>query len=120
MFVIVGFFVFFTITYLAATEFVTAKETKGEVLLFPRHQRPKFPSQDDVEQFSTSQRLSNRFSNISRRVSTAIHKQTSIFHWRDICYDIKIKKEDRRILNHVDGWVKPGTLTVLMVSLDQT
>jgi ATP-binding cassette subfamily G (WHITE) protein 2 (PDR) len=27
---------------------------------------------------------------------------------------IKIKTETRRILDHVDGWVKPGTLTALM------
>ena len=32
----------------------------------------------------------------------------------DVCYDIKIKGEPRRILDHVDGWVKPGTLTALM------
>jgi len=31
-----------------------------------------------------------------------------------VCYDIKIKSETRRILDHVDGWVKPGTLTGLM------
>lgn len=31
-----------------------------------------------------------------------------------MCYDIKIKSETRRILDHVDGWVKPGTLTALM------
>ncbi len=31
-----------------------------------------------------------------------------------MCYNVKIKKEDRRILDHVDGWVKPGTLTALM------
>jgi ABC-type multidrug transport system ATPase subunit len=47
-------------------------------------------------------------------MSGVIEKQTSIFHWRDICYDINIKKESRRILNRVDGWVKPGTLTALM------
>ena len=29
-------------------------------------------------------------------------------------YDIKIKKEPRRLLDDVDGWVKPGTLTALM------
>ena len=28
--------------------------------------------------------------------------------------DIKIKSENRRILDRVDGWVKPGTLTALM------
>jgi ABC-type multidrug transport system ATPase subunit len=29
-------------------------------------------------------------------------------------HSIKIKGEPRRILDHVDGWVKPGTLTALM------
>lgn len=47
-------------------------------------------------------------------MSTVIERQTAIFQWQDVCYDIKIKKEDRRILDHVDGWVKPGTLTALM------
>jgi len=44
-----------------------------------------------------------------------IQKQTAVFSWKDVVYDIKIKKEPRRILDHVDGWVKPGTLTALMV-----
>ncbi|KAK1634653.1 P-loop containing nucleoside triphosphate hydrolase protein [Colletotrichum phormii] len=43
-----------------------------------------------------------------------MEKQTSVFHWKDVCYDIKIKGEPRRILDHVDGRVKPGTLTALM------
>jgi ATP-binding cassette subfamily G (WHITE) protein 2 (PDR) len=115
LFVILGIFVFFTGTYLTATEFITAKKSKGEVLLFPRHQRPQLANEEDLEHSSISQRSSNRYSNASRRVSGAIHKQTSVFHWRDICYDIKIKKENRRILNRVDGWVKPGSLTALMV-----
>src|SRR5450756_127776 len=32
----------------------------------------------------------------------------------NVCYDVKIKSETRRILDHIDGWVKPGTLTALM------
>jgi hypothetical protein len=43
--------------------------------------------------------------------------QTSIFHWEDLSYDIEIRTEKRRILDNVDGWVKPGTLTALMVGL---
>jgi ABC-type multidrug transport system ATPase subunit len=32
-----------------------------------------------------------------------------------VCYDIKIKKDEtRRILDNVDGWVRPGALTALM------
>lgn len=46
-----------------------------------------------------------------------IQRQTSIVSWKDVVYDIKIKGEDRRILYHIDGWVKPGTLTALMVNL---
>ena len=45
----------------------------------------------------------------------SIHRQTKIFHWKDVVYDIKIKGKPRRLLDHVDGWVKPGTLTALMV-----
>lgn len=48
--------------------------------------------------------------------ASIIQRQTAIFSWKDVVYDIKIKKEERRILDHVDGWVKPGTLTALMVS----
>ena len=43
-----------------------------------------------------------------------IQKQEAIFSWRNVCYEVQIKKETRRILDHVDGWVKPGTLTALM------
>jgi ABC-type multidrug transport system permease subunit/ABC-type multidrug transport system ATPase subunit len=31
-----------------------------------------------------------------------------------VCYEVKIKNETRQILDHVDGWVKPGSLTALM------
>ena len=47
-------------------------------------------------------------------VELGMQRQEAIFQWRDVCYDIKIKSEERRILDHVSGWVKPGTLTALM------
>ena len=36
------------------------------------------------------------------------------FFWRDLTYQVKIKSEDRVILDHVSGWVKPGQVTALM------
>lgn len=50
----------------------------------------------------------------SQEVSAGIQRQTAVFQWQDVCYDIRIKNEERRILDHVDGWVKPGTCTALM------
>lgn len=100
--------------YLVATEYITAKKSKGEVLVFRRGHKlptPKSRSQEDLEAAPTGREVSvqNDSDNIA-----IIERQTAIFQWSDVCYDIKIKGEDRRILDHVDGWVKPGTLTALM------
>lgn len=104
--------------YLLATEYISAKKSKGEVLLFRRGHVPDLGPRADEE------------SNVDDRVNTEtalareknvpdtpanIHKQTSIFHWESVKYDIKIKGKPRRLLDDVDGWVKPGTLTALMV-----
>jgi ATP-binding cassette subfamily G (WHITE) protein 2 (PDR) len=43
-----------------------------------------------------------------------IPPQKDIFTWRNVCLDITIKGEPRRLLDGVSGWVKPGTLTALM------
>ena len=43
-----------------------------------------------------------------------IPPQTDIFTWRDVDYDIPVKEGTRRLLDHVSGYVKPGTLTALM------
>lgn len=47
--------------------------------------------------------------------SSGLAAGASVFHWEDLCYDIQIKGKDRRLLDHVDGWVKPGLSTALMV-----
>lgn len=118
--IIIAFFVFFTWTYLVATELVNAKPSKGEVLVFPRRKIPsamkgetKNQSSDPEKAVAANEKLRVEQANQDDNVG-AIVKQTSIFHWENVCYDIKIKKENRRILDQVDGWVKPGTLTALM------
>jgi ATP-binding cassette, subfamily G (WHITE), member 2, PDR len=98
--------------YLIATEYVTAKKSKGEVLLFRRgHIALKKKPSNDEEAGSTQLAALEKGATDASAILT---RQTAIFHWEDVCYDIKIKSEGRRILDHVDGWVKPGTLTALM------
>jgi ATP-binding cassette subfamily G (WHITE) protein 2 (PDR) len=70
---------------------------------------------DDIETGFNSEKSGNASRDGKEEVN--IQKQTSIVSWKDVTYDIKIKGEERRILDNVDGWVKPGTLTALMVSL---
>ena len=108
---------FFTCTYLAASEIVTAKKPKGEVLLFRHGHGQTANPRIDLESSSQLLKSNEQTSEVvETKLLGTIQKQTSIFQWKNICYDIQIKKEERRILDRVDGWVKPGTLTALMVS----
>ena len=71
-------------------------------------------AKEDIE---TSETNSEILEKKTTDTSAVIQEQTAVFHWKNVCYDIKIKSETRRILDNVDGWVRPGTLTALMVSL---
>ncbi|OHE91114.1 ABC-2 type transporter [Colletotrichum orchidophilum] len=60
-------------------------------------------------------RFENRSGGNDDNDEWGIDRQTAIFHWRNVCYDVKAKKnETKRILDCVDGWCEPGTLTALM------
>ncbi|OAX81322.1 hypothetical protein ACJ72_04341 [Emergomyces africanus] len=112
--IIFGFIFFFMFTYLFATEYISESKSKGEVLLFRKGHQPKKAKNSDIEASPPPSSGEKSSGSSSQGVSASIQKQTAVFQWRDVCYDIKIKKEDRRILDHVDGWVKPGTCTALM------
>lgn len=111
--IVLAFMVFFMGVYLVATEYISEAASKGEVLIFRRGNQPK-PQQGDSE---TTPDVAYRADEENENAGANIQRQTAIFQWQDLCYDIKIKTEERRILDNVNGWVKPGTATALMVSV---
>ncbi|KAI1764501.1 ABC-2 type transporter-domain-containing protein [Hypoxylon sp. FL1150] len=118
--ILIGFMLFFLCTYMVSAELVSEKKSKGEVLVFRRGHKPaQFREKKGDAEEGEGPRVGPSVTNASRahgngKEAGMLQEQTSIFHWNDVCYDIKIKGEPRRILDHVDGWVKPGTLTALM------
>ncbi|KAF2452837.1 ABC-2 type transporter-domain-containing protein [Lineolata rhizophorae] len=105
------------IVYFVASEYIAAKKSKGEVLVFRRGFLPPpfTKGGNDVEKsFSSSVPVVRKPDRYTPSDEGAIQGSISVFHWNNVCYDIKIKGKPRRILDHVDGWVKPGTLTALM------
>lgn len=112
--IMIGFFVFFLFTYLFATEYISAAKSKGEVLVFRRGMVPATASSDIEGTTGKRVVVGNDTPSTKADVLAVIQKQTAIFSWSDVVYDIKIKDEPRRLLDNVDGWVKPGTLTALM------
>lgn len=117
--IVFGFWAFFLILYLLATELNTSKSSSPEVLLFRRGHGPKehtcdnretirgFDSNIELTEFGSSNKSVTQ-------ISGADSPQGGIFMWQDVVYDIEIKGESRRLLDNVSGWVKPKTLTALM------
>lgn len=115
--ILIGFLVFFLATYFVTVELNSATTSTAEALVFRRGHVPaylqkgsKHPVQND-EAPTTDEKATNG-ENPTEVKALAPHKD--IFTWRDVVYDIEIKGEPRRLLDHVSGWVKPGTLTALM------
>jgi hypothetical protein len=102
---------------MAAAETARPPQGKGEVLVFRRGKHPSNSlgvANADVE----SQHELVPLGHNARATPTEPASQPEdrpVFHWNDICYDVNIKGQPRRILSQVDGWVQPGKSTALMV-----
>lgn len=114
----IGFLAFFFPAYLIAAEFAKPPKTRGEILVFRSKgllRSLKSKVQDNESQLPGRPMISEK-PKVSGEMTGHIAGGSNVFHWGDLCYDIKIKKGERRLLDHVDGWVKPGVSTILMVS----
>ena len=110
---IIAFWIFFMALYLISTEMNSSTSSTAEVLVFRRGHVPKYMTEagsakNDEE---TTEKQTSSTTGETQQEVNAIPPQKDTFTWRDIVFDITIKGEPRRLLDHVSGWVKPGTLT---------
>ena len=115
--IVVGLTIFLFIAHLVMTELVSSQRSKGEVLVYRRSKMAKSTRRrgTDEETGNDSAHLGEKFGNSDTSIPN-VQKTQSIFHWEGVDYEVQIKSEARKILDSVDGWIKPGTLTALMVS----
>ncbi|ODV65866.1 pleiotropic drug resistance protein PDR [Hyphopichia burtonii NRRL Y-1933] len=124
--IVLVFAAFFLFLYLIICEYNKGAMQKGEILLFQRkalkkiNKLNKLNGSDHAQDIETGEmEKSPAIENDDDEDSDALMENNlpesgNIFHWRKLTYQVKIKKEDRIILNEVDGWVKPGQVTALM------
>ncbi|KAF1971594.1 opaque-specific ABC transporter CDR3, partial [Bimuria novae-zelandiae CBS 107.79] len=113
--IIVAFVIGLGALHLITSDLVASARSKGEVLVFRRkHLKAMAKHQKIDEETGRLAIVQTEKYNGDRFASSIVQKQQSIFHWEDVCYELQIKGETRKILQNVDGWVKPGTLTALM------
>jgi ATP-binding cassette subfamily G (WHITE) protein 2 (PDR) len=115
-----GLIIVFTLALLGAhlvmSELVASERSKGEVLVFRRSKmKAKGKRKTTDEESGTASVHGGEKFDSSDRSEHNVQKQVSIFHWEKVNYEVQIKDENRVILDSVDGWIKPGTLTALMV-----
>lgn len=118
--IICGFLLVFMVLYFITTELNSATSSTAEALVFQRGHVPAYLQKGNGEVFHEEGGAIGTGANEKRAEDSKVSDvkglvpQRDVFTWRDVVYDIEIKGQQRRLLDHVSGWVKPGTLTALM------
>ena len=108
--IMLGMIVFLFGLLMVVVTYVSTGPTAADMLIFRRKKRRELEKQEGgmpklaVEADDDTAPLQ----------SIDIGSTSDVFAWKGVTYDIKVKKEPRRLLEHVNGWVKPGSLTALM------
>ncbi|EEA27208.1 ABC multidrug transporter, putative [Talaromyces marneffei ATCC 18224] len=114
--ILIAFWIFFIFVYLTCTELNSATSSTAEFLVFRRGHVPAYMRKSDNKaKKGTIEAPPAGDSEAAKEEELGIlPEQRDIFTWRNVCYDIPVKGGQRRLLDNVSGWVKPGTLTALM------
>lgn len=123
--IVIAMMAFFCLVYLVASEYIPAQRSRGEVLLYHPDKSNKKNRILDLEAAVTlSPSLDRTITSDKPGIPTHIdivpttprtYRPAAVVYWEDLAYDIETPSGTRSILQNVDGWVKPGTLTALMV-----
>lgn len=116
----------FCAIHVLASRYILAERLKGDVLIFQSRRKPQQqPSKPGLEEGNNGPPLtfaqdinrlrSTQYDACDEITELNISKQSVMFEWYDLCYYVATKNGSKRILNGITGWVKPGTMTALMV-----
>jgi ABC-type multidrug transport system fused ATPase/permease subunit len=123
--IIIGWLIFFIVLTMLGMELQRPNKGGSSVTVFKRGEAPK-AVQDAIEQTgppvdeestekngASSEMNGDEIKDSGDKVQ-GISKNTSIFTWQNVNYTIPYKGGERKLLNDVQGYVKPGRLTALM------
>lgn len=106
--ILIAFLVAFMILYFITTELNSSTSSTAEALVFQRGHVPDYLLKGGKKPAETEKDKEEDGEDVP------LPPQLDVFTWRNVVYDIPYKGAERRLLDHVSGWVKPGTLTALM------
>lgn len=114
------------VLHLLAAEYILAQPSRGEILMF-RNKKvlnahvardEEFGAASHVEGQELSDDAAASNSDPTSKVKSnekKISEHAASIQWKGLGYEVKVRRGTRKILGNINGWVKPGTLTALMV-----
>lgn len=90
-------------------------EESGPVSSASEKKDASLPNESDGAGQDTQSNAPIPTSGLFKPKSKLARSEAKAFQWKNLSYDIVVDKENRRLLDDVFGWVKPGSLTALMV-----
>ncbi|KAJ5717802.1 hypothetical protein N7488_003448 [Penicillium malachiteum] len=120
--IIVGWFIFFVVLTMIGMEIQKPNKGGSSVTVFKRGEAPKAVEDAiqhtgppvDIESTEEKPPPSRMADESSEHTVQEIARNTSIFTWQNVNYTIPYKGGQRKLLQNVSGYVKPGRLTALM------
>jgi len=128
--ILIGFLIFFLFVNAVCTEYKRPMKGGGDHLYFKRGGKPNDEviisdeqKQGDLESGGTSgnDHIQGNVSKSNSSTSAEAEREVfhglgskSVFAWQNLDYVIPYKGGSRKLLENVQGYVKPGTLTALM------
>lgn len=81
--------------------------------------RPSYFREMTEEEYLKEQRLAKQSAQVVEEAviedKSGQERNENFVQWEDVTYDVKSGDMTERLLDHVDGWLRGGTLTALMV-----
>ncbi|KAI9925375.1 hypothetical protein ASPWEDRAFT_46883 [Aspergillus wentii DTO 134E9] len=91
----------------------------GAQLLVPRERskvNSKALANDEESQVTQTGKINEKSHDNTTSFAQQLSPNTSVFTWKNLTYTVKTPSGPRVLLDNVQGWVRPGTLTALMGS----
>lgn len=122
--ILIAWLIFFVVLTMIGMELQKPNKGGSSVTVFKRGQAPK--DVDDALKNKTSPGDEEDGNQVQNNVNTeqasaegeksveGIAKNTAIFTWQHVNYDIPVKGGQKRLLDDVQGYVRPGRLTAMM------
>ena len=116
--IIIGFFIFFTLAYMIASELQTDPAASGGIMVFHRgkvnREMVNHLADDPEGALMTEERLEELRNSDAAKFTGMLDVSDEVFSWEHVNYDVMIKGKPRRLLNDISGFVLPGKMTALM------